>query len=93
MISTKEIANYYLQSLRQSSLVEVNAKYTKPFSTNYSEIVEGKILSPTFPDFFKRTRKGLAKTESSNGLSFHYADCDQNCEGLHLSFHYSSNVK
>ncbi|WZK65685.1 NB-ARC domain-containing protein [Lacticaseibacillus rhamnosus] len=69
MISTKEIANYYLQSLRQSSLVEVNAKYTKPFSTNYSEIVEGKILSPTFPDFFKRTRKGLAKTESSNGLS------------------------
>ena len=67
MISTKEIANYYLQSLRQSSLVEVNAKYTKPFSTNYSEIVEGKILSPTFPDFFKRTRKGLAKTESSNG--------------------------
>lgn len=57
MVSSKKIANYYLQSLRQSNLVEVNAKFAKPLEVTYTEIVDGQISSSGLSTFLKRAQK------------------------------------
>ncbi|EKS52630.1 AAA domain-containing protein [Lacticaseibacillus rhamnosus] len=69
MVSSKKIANYYLQSLRQSNLVEVNAKFAKPLEVTYTEIVDGQISSSGLSTFLKRAQKGSSKTDSLNGLN------------------------
>lgn len=64
MISSKRIASYYLQSLRQSSLVEATSKYTKPLEVPFREVVDGQISSQELATFVKRARKNKRKDET-----------------------------
>ncbi|QOP47205.1 AAA domain-containing protein [Lacticaseibacillus paracasei] len=69
MISSKKIANYYLQSLRQSSLVEATSKYTKPLEVPFKEVVAGQLSSQELATFVKRAQKNQTKDETASRLN------------------------